>query len=266
MKPELIITGAAGRMGKRILALSVQQKGFNLVGAVDYAEHPDLGKDIGSLAGIGPINVELSAKYPDVADIMIDFSLPVAADASIDYCVNNNAALVLGTTGLSETQFNKLKQAGQKIAIVQATNMSLGMNLLFAMVGKVAKSLGKEYDIEIVEAHHRFKKDAPSGSALSLAESVCKETGRDYPDCLTQGRHGKDALRQKGNIGMHAIRAGDIIGQHSVLYSTLGETVTIAHNAHTRDTFAHGAIRAAQWVIDQTPGLYSMQDVLGLNE
>ena len=264
MKSGLIITGAAGRMGKRILALVIKQKAFNLIGAVDYAEHPDLGKDIGTLAGIEPVNFQLSADFPETADVMVDFSLPIAADASIDYCVKNNVALVMGTTGLSEAQFAKLKEVSQKIPIMQATNMSLGMNLLFATVGKVAKSLGEDYDIEIVEAHHRFKKDAPSGTALSLAESVCKETGRDYPGSLTHGRQGKDALRQKGTIGMHAIRAGDIIGQHSVIYSTLGETVTIAHNAHTRDTFAHGAIRAAKWVVSQKPGLYNMLDVLGL--
>ena len=264
MKPGLIITGAAGRMGKRILALAVEQQAFNLIGAVDYATHPDLGKDIGTLAGIEPVNVELSADFPETADVMVDFSLPVAADASIDYCAKNNVALVLGTTGLSEDQFAKLKGAAKKIAIMQATNMSLGMNLLFATVGKVAKSLGEEYDVEIVEAHHRLKKDAPSGSALSLAESVCKETGRDYPGCLTHGREGKEALRQKDTIGMHAIRAGDIVGRHSVIYSTLGETITIAHNAHTRDTFARGAIRAAEWIIAQKPGLYNMLDVLGL--
>ena len=264
MKPGLIITGAAGRMGKRILALAIEQKAFNLVGAADYAEHPDLGKDIGTLAGIEPVNVQLSADFPETADVMIDFSLPIAADASIDYCAKENVALVMGTTGLSESQLDKLQQASKKIAIMQATNMSLGMNLLFATVGKVAKSLGEDYDIEIVEAHHRFKKDAPSGSALSLAESVCKETGRDYPGCLTHGRDGKDAERKQGEIGMHAIRAGDIIGQHSVMYSTLGETVTISHNAHTRDTFAHGAIRAAQWITTQKSGLYNMLDVLGL--
>ena len=266
MKPELIITGAAGRMGKRILAFSVEQKAFNLVGAVDYPEHPDIGRDIGTLAGLEPLNVELSSKFPDTADVMIDFSLPVATDASVDYCVKNNVALVLGTTGLSESQLAKLSQAAGKIAIMQATNMSLGMNLLFAMVGKVAQSLGEDYDIEIVEAHHRFKKDAPSGSALSLAEAVCKKTGRDYPGCLTHGREGKDALRQKGTIGMHAIRAGDIAGQHSVIYSTLGETITLGHNAHTRETFARGAIRAALWIITQKPGLYNMLDVLGLKE
>jgi 4-hydroxy-tetrahydrodipicolinate reductase len=142
--------------------------------------------------------------------------------------------------------------------------MSLGMNLLFSIVGKVAAALGPEYDIEITEAHHRLKKDAPSGSALSLAKSICESTKRDYPGCLVSGREGKDVPRQAGTIGMHAIRAGDIVGRHSVIYGAQGETITISHDAHSRDTFARGALRAAQWVLNQKPGLYSMQDVLGL--
>jgi 4-hydroxy-tetrahydrodipicolinate reductase len=266
MKQALIVNGAAGRMGKRIVTLAYESKQFDIIGAVDYPEHPDMGKDIGALAGIEPINVPLSANFPDKAAVMIDFSLPQAADAAIDYCAKNGVALVMGTTGLSEEQLAKLKNASEKIAIVQATNMSLGMNLLFATVGKVAKALGEPYDIEIVEAHHRFKKDAPSGTALSLAEAICKETGRDYPGSLTHGREGKEATRKEGTIGMHAIRAGDIVGQHSVIYSTLGETVTISHNAHTRDTFVRGALRAAEWITTQKPGLYNMLDVLGLRD
>ncbi|OQY05531.1 MAG: 4-hydroxy-tetrahydrodipicolinate reductase [Planctomycetales bacterium 4572_13] len=264
MKPALIVNGAAGRMGKRIVALACENGQFEVVGTTDYTEHPDLGKDVGPLAGIEPIGVKLSADFPESAAVMIDFSLPQAADASIDYCAKNGVALVMGTTGLSDGQLAKLKDASGKIAIVQATNMSLGMNLLFATVGTVAKALGENYDIEIVEAHHRFKKDAPSGTALSLAEAVCEETGRDYPGSLTHGREGKEATRQPGTIGMHAIRGGDIVGEHSVIYSTLGETVTISHSAHTRDTFARGALRAAEWITGQEPGLYDMQDVLGL--
>ena len=264
MKPALIINGAAGRMGKRIVALAFEGKQFEIVGAADTAEHPDLGKDVGLLAGIEPINVDLSATFPDSADVMIDFSLPQAADKAIDFCAKNSIALVMGTTGLSEGQLAKLSNASKKIAIVQATNMSLGMNLLFATVGKVARALGDNYDIEIVEAHHRFKKDAPSGTALSLAEAVCKETGRDYPGSLVHGRAGKEATREKGTVGMHAIRAGDIVGEHSVIYSTLGETVTISHSAHTRDTFVRGALRAAEWLIGKAPGRYSMPDVLGI--
>jgi 4-hydroxy-tetrahydrodipicolinate reductase len=266
MKPALIINGAAGRMGKRIVALAFEGKQFEIVGAADYAEHPDLGKDVGPLAGIEPINVDLSATFPDSADVMIDFSLPQAADVAIDFCAKNSIALVMGTTGLSDGQLAKLNNASKKIAIVQATNMSLGMNLLFATVGKVAKALGENYDVEIVEAHHRFKKDAPSGTALSLAEAVCQETGRDYPGSLVYGREGKEATREKGTIGMHTIRGGDIVGEHSVIYSTLGETVTISHSAHTRDTFVRGALSAAEWVAGQKPGLYNMQDVLGLKD
>lgn len=265
MKSGLVINGAAGRMGRRILAFVVEEGLFSVVAATEHSQHPDLGKDAGVLAGIETLNIPLSTGLPKKADVMIDFSLPDAAEATITHCRDNGIALVLGTTGLSKSHFDLLNQAAKKIPIVQATNMSLGMNLLFALVGKVAKSLGEEYDIEIVEAHHRFKKDAPSGSALSLAESVCKETGRTYPDCLVNGREGKDALRKKGEIGMHAVRAGDIVGQHSIIFSTLGETVTIAHNAHTRDTFARGAVRAAGWLVGQNPGLYSMRDVLGLD-
>lgn len=264
MKPALIISGAAGRMGKRIVALAYETKQFDIVGAVEYPEHPDLGKDAGPPAGLEPINVELSSEIPASADVMIDFSLPVAADLSIDHCSKNNIALVMGTTGLSQAQMNKLKDASKKIAIVQATNMSLGMNLLFATVGKVAKALGENYDIEIVEAHHRFKKDAPSGTALSLAEHICKETSRDYPGSLVHGREGKEATRTEGTIGIHAIRGGDIVGEHSIIYSTLGETVTLSHRAHTRDTFVRGALRAAEWITGQKPGLYNMLDVLGL--
>ena len=264
MKPALVINGAAGRMGRRIVTLAFESKQFDIVGAADYPEHPDLGKDVGLLAGIEPINVVLTSGFPDSADVMIDFSLPQAVDISLDYCIKNNVALVMGTTGLSQSQLAKLNNASHKIPLVQATNMSLGMNLLFATVGKVAKALGEEYDIEIVEAHHRFKKDAPSGTALSLAEAVCKETGRDYPDSLVHGREGKETTREKGTIGMHALRGGDIVGEHSVIYSTLGETITISHSAHTRDTFVRGALRAAEWIIGQKPGLYNMQDVLGL--
>jgi len=148
--------------------------------------------------------------------------------------------------------------------VVYATNMSVGMNVLFATVGKVAKMLGEDYDIEITEAHHRFKKDSPSGTALSLAEEICSDTERPYPGCLVHGREGKEATREKGTIGMHAIRAGGIVGQHSVIYSALEETVTISHNAHSRDNFAKGAVRAAKWIAGKSAGLYSMKNVLGI--
>lgn len=264
MKPELIVNGAAGRMGRRILCLAVESGLFNIAGAVDYDQCPDLGKDAGVLAGVGPLGVELTCRYPAKADVMIDFSLPQATDKVLDHCAESGVALVLATTGLSDEQKEKVKKVSAKTPVVYATNMSVGMNVLFATIGKVAQMLGPDYDIEITEAHHRFKKDSPSGTALSLAEAICEETNRPYPGCLVHGREGKDALRQEGTIGMHAIRGGDITGEHSVIMSTLGETVTVSHSAHNRDNFARGAIRAAKWLIGKEAGLYSMKDVLGI--
>ena len=278
MKPKLVVVGAAGRMGRRIIVLAVESGGFDIVGAVEKEGHPDIGKDAGILAGAGPIDVKLADEFLKAGDpqprlatgvagacVAVDFSQPEAADRTIDYCIKNDVALVSGTTGLSEQQRGKFKVASEKIPIIYGTNMSVGMNVLFSLVGKVATMLGDEYDIEITEQHHRFKKDAPSGSALTLAENICKATGRDCPGSLTHGRNGKDALRQKGTIGMHAVRAGDITGVHSVIFGTLGETVTVNHTANSRDTFAGGALRAAKWLVGKEPALYSMADVLGIS-
>ena len=258
MKSKLIIVGAGGRMGKRITMLAMDEKGFEVIGAIEQKDHPEIGQPA------GPHGINLTSDFPSGADVVIDFSAPEQAGATADYCLENNAALVLGTTGLSDNQLEKLKIASEKIPLVYATNMSAGMNVLFSIVGKTASLLGEDYDIEIIEQHHRFKKDAPSGSALTLAKNICRTVNRDYPDCLTYGRCGKDAKRQKGTIGVHAVRAGDITGIHSVMFSTLGETVTLNHSAHNRDGFAKGAIRAALWLIEKTPRSYSMADVLGI--
>jgi 4-hydroxy-tetrahydrodipicolinate reductase len=263
MKPKLVVVGAAGRMGKRILSLAIDAGQFDIIGAVERQEHPDIGKDAGLVAAAETINVKIDSAYPVGANMMIDFSQPAAADKTIDYCLKNTVALVLGTTGLSNEQHRKIKAASAKIPLIYATNMSVGMNVLFALAGKVASMLGDEYDTEIIEQHHRFKKDAPSGSALTLAENICKATGKKFPDCITCGRSGKDALREESSIGVHAVRAGDITGKHDVIFSTLGETVTLSHAAHSRDTFARGALRAARWLVGKKPGLYSMTDVLG---
>ncbi|MFH1717969.1 MAG: 4-hydroxy-tetrahydrodipicolinate reductase, partial [Planctomycetota bacterium] len=251
---KLIVVGAAGRMGARILALAADSDRFDIVGAVERQDCPDLGKDAGLVAASGPMGIVLSATYPAAAvDVAIDFSLPEAVDKTIDYCLENGVALVSGTTGLSDQQREKLKAASGKIPVLYTTNMSVGMNVLFSLVGKVASMLGSEYDVEIIEQHHRFKKDAPSGSALTLAENVCKETGRDFPESVVHGKYGKDALRQKGTVGMHAVRAGDITGVHSVIFGTLGETVTLNHTANSRDTFVRGALRAAEWIAGKQP-------------
>jgi 4-hydroxy-tetrahydrodipicolinate reductase len=251
-------------MGRRILSLAKESDRFNIVAAIERPGHLDIGKDAGLVAAAGVMNLDLGTEFPPVADVTIDFSQLEAADKTLDYCTDNGVALVLGTTGLTELQRKKIKAASQEVPVVYATNMSVGMNALFFLAGKVANMLGEEYDIEIIEQHHRFKKDAPSGSALTLAENICKATRRDFPQALTHGRSGKDALRQKGTIGLHAIRAGDITGEHSVIFSTLGETVTLSHSAHSRDTFARGALRAAEWLVGKKPRLYSMADVLAI--
>jgi len=264
MKSKLVVIGAAGRMGRRIVALAAESGRFDIVGAVESAGHPEIGKDAGLTAGIGPLGVLLSSSWPAEANVAVDFSLPEAADRTLQQCTAHGAALVMGTTGLTAAQQEAVKTAASKIPILYGTNMSVGMNVLFSIVGKVAAMLGEDYDIEIIEEHHRFKKDAPSGSALTLAQNICKSTNRPYPDSLIHGRSGKEALRKKGEIGMHAVRAGDITGVHSVIYGTLGETITLNHTAHSRDTLVRGALRAAEWLLGRPPALYSMADVLGI--
>jgi 4-hydroxy-tetrahydrodipicolinate reductase len=227
MRTRLTVAGALGRMGKRIISLAVESGEFDICGAVERAGHPDVGKTLNVLGAGWPKGVSLASEYAGDSDVVIDFSIPDGADAAIEFCDANSIALVMGTTGLNAEQKAQLREAAEKVPVVYATNMSVGMNVLFSLVGKTAQMLGDDYDIEIVEQHHRFKKDAPSGSALTLAENICKATGRDFPDCLDMGRSGKDAAKEKGRIGIHAIRAGDITGIHSVIYSTLGETVTL---------------------------------------
>ena len=265
MKTKVIVVGAAGRMGKRFIALSTESGEFDIAGAVEMPGHPDLGKDAGQNAGIGTINITIAENFQDVqADVVVDFSLPDAITKTLDFCVKTNIPLVSGQTGLNADQKEQVSKASQKVPILYTTNMSMGMNVLFALAGKAAAMLGEDYDIEIIEQHHRFKKDAPSGSALTIAENICNATGKDINKCLVHGREGKEALREKGEIGMHAIRAGDITGIHSVIFSCLGETLTLNHNAHSRDTFIRGALRAAKWIVNQNIGLYSTRDMLGI--
>ncbi|MFH1616855.1 MAG: 4-hydroxy-tetrahydrodipicolinate reductase [Planctomycetota bacterium] len=264
MKITLIVNGAAGRMGRRIITIALESGQFDIIAAVEKHDHPDIGRDAGQLVGKDPINVKIDSTCPSDAGCLIDFSLPEAADAIIAHCLRNNIALVMCTTGLADEQIKKIKDAAHKIPVIRSANMSIGMNVLFSLAGKVADMLGDDYDIEIIESHHRFKKDAPSGSALTLAENIAKQTNRAWPGCLVHGRSGKNATRLKGTIGMHAVRAGDITGEHTVIYTALGERITLTHTAHSRDTFAVGALRAAAWLTGKEAGLYSMADVLGI--
>lgn len=261
---RLVVAGAAGRVGRRIIALAQESGRFELVGALEASGHADLGADIGEMAGIGPVGVKLSTACEEVAEVMIDFSPPAAAVEHAESCALSRTPLVVGTTGLDDEQVARLQGSSHQSAVLLAPNMSVGVNLLLRVVGEVARRLGEDYDVEIVESHHRFKRDAPSGTALALARQIAEAREYAWPDCLTHGRQGKETTRQEQTIGMHAVRAGDIIGEHRILFSALGETVELRHNAHSRDTFVRGALRAAEFVADQPAGWYSMADVLGL--
>jgi 4-hydroxy-tetrahydrodipicolinate reductase len=260
---KIAITGAAGRMGRRIAALAIESELFDVVAAMEHAGHEDLGKDIGELAGVGTFGVTVGTELTDSPDVVIDFSLPEGTMHWLPICRAQGASMVIGTTGLTESQRAEIADAATDIPIVHAANMSVGVNVLLKAVADVALALGEDYDIEVSEIHHRFKKDAPSGTAIALARSICEATGKHYGEAAVLGRGGQ-CPRNPGEIGMHALRVGDTVGEHTVYFGNLGETVTIGHSAHTRDTFVRGALRAAGWLKGKAAGLYDMQDVLGL--
>lgn len=262
---SIVVCGAAGRMGKRIIACALAEKEMKVVGAIEHPASPALGKDAGETAGEGTLGVKISSNLEEVlkkADAVIDFSQPEATLQNVQTAAKLKKAVVIGTTGFSDEQREKIAALAKQIPVVLSSNMSIGVNLLFEIVGEVARKLGSDYDIEIVEAHHRFKKDAPSGTAKTLAEVIAAATGRSIAKDAVYGRKGAAAERKPNEIGIHAVRAGDIVGDHTVTFCTLGERVEISHRAHSRDTFAKGALRAARFVAKQKPGLYSMQEVL----
>ncbi len=262
---KIAIQGAAGRMGQRLVALCVEQEGLELVGALEHIDHLQLGQDTGVVAGIGPTGVALAAELDRQADVLIDFTIPAAMRAVLETCVKTKTAMVIGTTGLSDQDHRAIDDAAKTVAILQAPNMSLGVNLMIALAGQVAKQLGDDYDIEITEAHHRFKKDAPSGTAVGIAKAICQATGKDMTKDVTHGRHGDDVTRKRGQIGMHALRMGDVVGEHTVSYAALGERLELRHVATTRDVFVRGALKAAKWLAGKEAGRYGMADVLGLS-
>jgi len=261
---KIAITGAAGRMGRRIAALAIESEQFDIAGAVDAPGHEAIGRDIGELAGVGAVGVPVTEDIGQAkVDVLIDFSLPESTMVWLEVCRSEGIGMVIGTTGLTPSQQAAVVDASRAAPIVQAPNMSVGVNVLLKVVGEVARALGEDYDVEITETHHRFKSDAPSGTALALARAICAATGRDADEALTFGRYGR-CPRKPGEIGIHALRVGDTVGEHTVSFGNLGETVTLAHTAHARDTFARGALRAAKWIVGKSPGMYTMQDVLGL--
>jgi 4-hydroxy-tetrahydrodipicolinate reductase len=261
---HLVINGASGRMGRRLVALTLGDKTLHLAGAIESAGHKDLGKDAGELAGVGQSGVTIRDQLTPGADVLIDFTVPAGTRAAIEACVTHKVNMVIGTTGLSGEDHALIGAAAHQVAVLQAPNMSLGVNLLFALAGQVAAKLGDDYDIEITETHHRFKKDAPSGTAMGIAEAICETTGKRIDKDMVHGRHGDDVVRKRGEIGMHALRSGDVVGRHTASFSTLGEELQLTHIASTRDVFARGALQAAKWLTGKPAGRYTMKDVLGL--
>jgi 4-hydroxy-tetrahydrodipicolinate reductase len=260
---SLAIVGAAGRMGQRLVALARQDAALSVVAAIDRPDHPQLHRDAGELAGTGPMGVPLTFDLRPSPQVLIDFSSPASMRHWLKTCRDRGIAMVIGTTGLQDQDHAAIDRAASEIAVLQAPNMSLGVNLLFKIAGEVAKTLGDDYDLEIVEGHHRFKKDAPSGTAMGLADAILKATGKTR-DALVYDRHGDEAVRKRGEIGMHALRIGDEVGRHTAYFAALGERLELTHVATNRDTFVHGALRAAKWLAGQKPGRYAIADVLGL--
>ncbi len=264
---KVIVTGAAGRMGRRLTSLILSSKDIKLVGATEFDKSPFLGKDAGLVAGGEACGVIIEADIKPLlkgADAVIDFSTgPVVENAKL--AVTAGAAVVIGTTAFTDADKKTLADlAGKGGRIVFASNMSVGINLLFDISARVAKILGDDYDVEIVEMHHNKKKDAPSGTAVSLAEAIAKARGLSYSKDAVHGRKGLVGERKKAEIGIHAVRGGDVVGDHTVIFATEGERIELVHKASSRDNFAKGALKAVRFLVNAKPGLYSMQDVLGL--
>jgi 4-hydroxy-tetrahydrodipicolinate reductase len=261
---RVAIHGAAGRMGQRLIALASADAELEVVSALESSRHPRLGEDAGSVAGVGPLGVPLSTELAGKIDVVIDFSLPTAAAAICQQCVSRQVPLVVATTGFSAEQVELLRRAAEKIPLLWAPSMSLAVNLVMKLAGLAAQALSKHpsgADVEIIERHHRFKEDAPSGTALKFGGIIAQAMGQAVH---RHGREGRPGQRPHGEIGYHAVRVGDNPGEHTVLFGLLGETIELSVKASSRDCYAHGALAAAKFLVDKPPGLYDMNDLLGL--
>lgn len=264
MKIQVAIHGACGRMGQRLVALSREDNELELVAALDTPQHPRLGQDVGELAGIGPIGLAVSSVFPEQRkiDVVIDFSAPEGTMAVLPYCKLHRIPLVVATTGHTDEQRQEIEAAAHHTAVLISPNMSLVVNVLFQLTRMAAKLLqGKDFDVEIIERHHRFKKDSPSGTALHFAKIIQQEMGQTD---FIHGREGLVGERRPTEIGIHAIRAGDNVGEHTILFSTLGESMELIHKGHSRDSYARGALLAAKFLANRPAGRYTINDVLGI--
>jgi 4-hydroxy-tetrahydrodipicolinate reductase len=264
---DVVVGGAAGRMGSRLVACLVEAPEFRLAAALEAVGHAAVGRDAGDVAGVGSRGVRIGtdpASAIRTERLLIEFSIPEASLEHLRLVARVGGRAVIGTTGFSPSQREEIAALARNAAIFVAPNMSIAVNLAYSVLATMAKVLGSDYDIEIVETHHRFKKDAPSGTALRMAEVIAGALGRDLATVAVYGRQGHPGERARDEIGIMSLRSGDVVGDHTVSFGTLGERIELTHHAHSRDTFARGALRAARWLTGKPPGLYSMQDVLGL--
>jgi 4-hydroxy-tetrahydrodipicolinate reductase len=259
------VTGAAGRMGRSVVTAAVQSQDIKITAAFERPDSNVVGVDAGELAGVGRLGVPVSTTVSDGDfEVLIDFSCPDATLGYLDYCRQARKCMVIGTTGFDNPQRERIADAASDMAIVLAPNMSVGVNLCFRLLAIAARTLGDSVDIEVIEAHHRHKKDAPSGTAIRMGEVLASALGRDLQECAVYGREGITGERPREQIGFLTMRAGEIVGEHTVLFADDSERVEISHRAQSRMTFANGALRAARWLRNQDKGLFDMQDVLDL--
>ena len=264
---DVVVAGAAGRMGSRLVALLKNERDLRLVAALEAPGHAAIGQDAGAVAGVGAAAVTIGADAEaalTAGRLLVEFSVPEATLAHLRLVARVGGRAVIGTTGFSPAQRDEVARLAAAVPILLSPNMSLGVNVAFHVLDLVARLLGDDYDVEISEVHHRFKKDAPSGTALRMAEVVALALGRDLSQTAVYGRHGLPGERTQKEIGIMSLRSGDVVGEHTVSFGSLGERLELTHKAHSRDNFARGALRAAHFVAAASPGLYSMQDVLGL--
>jgi len=265
MKARVVICGAAGRMGRMLVRLVADHERAEVVAAVEAAGHPAVGRDVGEVAAIGPLGVRVGAQYEPAPDtVTLDFTTPAATLAHLEKAAAAAAAMVIGTTGFTPEQRRTLERLAPSTRVVFSPNMSLGVNLLMKLARTAAAILDSSFDIEIVEMHHRRKVDAPSGTALELGRQVARARGQDLEESACFGRHGAVGARRDGEIGFAALRGGDVVGDHTVIFAGEGERLELTHRAQSRECLARGALAAALWLIEQPPGLYSMAHVLGL--
>jgi len=264
---KAIVAGAAGRMGQRLIHMIQRNEEIALAGAFERPDHPNVNEDAGVVAGVGALDVKIAGSLEDVidtADVLIDFTAPQATLENVKTASNRGLAMVIGTTGITGHALEEVETLARRTRCVFAPNMSVGVNVMFKIAGEMARILGNDYDMEILEVHHRQKKDAPSGTAMHLAHILADSVGRDLEKVGVYERKGIIGKRTDDEIGIQTWRAGDITGEHTVMFGGTGERLELIHRAHNRDNFARGAVRAAIWVTEQPPGLYDMQDVLGL--